>query len=95
MEQFFAAKPDDLRSIYSSMPSLDVAVTLKTSLHRNPNHRWTNNDIYDMRALALTIPYCDVVVTDRSMWSHVTRHKLPGRYETVVLSQVAELPNHM
>ena len=95
MEQFFAVKPDDLRSIYSSMPSLDVAVTLKTSLHRNPNHKWTNNDIYDMRALALTIPYCDVVVTDRSMWSHVTRHKLPERYETVVLSQLAELPNHM
>ena len=95
MDQFFAANPDDLRSFYSAMPSLDIAVTLKTSLHRDPNHKWANNDIYDIRALALTIPYCDVVVTDRSMWSHVTRHKLPERYDTVVISQLAELPNHM
>ena len=94
-DQFFAAKLHDLRSLYSAMPSLDVAVTLKMSLHRDPNHRWTNNDVYDIRALALTIPYCDVVVTDRSMWSHVTRHKLQGRYATVVISQLAELSTHL
>ena len=94
-DQFFAAKLDDLRSIYGAMPSLDVAVTLKMSLHRDPNHKWMNNDVYDIRALALTIPYCDVVVTDRSMWSHVTRHKLQERYDTVVISQLAELPNHL
>ena len=92
---FFAQKRDDLGSLYGVMPSLDVAVTLKTSLHRDPNHRWTNNDIYDIRALALAIPYCDVVVTDRSMWSHVTRHKLPERYDTVVIPRLAQLPAHM
>ena len=95
IDHFFAGKPDDLRSSYRAMPSLDVSVTLKTSLHRDPNHRWTNNDIYDIRALALAIPYCDVVVTDRSMWSHVTRHKLPERYDTVVIPRLAELVNHM
>ena len=95
IDQFFAAKRDDLRSIYNAIPSLDVAVTLKTSLHRDPNHKWKNNDIYDIRALALTVPYCDVVVTDRSMWSHVVRHKLPERYGTVVIPQLAELPNHI
>ena len=95
IDQFFAVKPDELRSIYSAMPSFDVMVTLKVSLHRDPNHRWTNNDIFDIRALALTVPYCDVVVTDRSMWSHVTRHKLPERYDTIVIPQLAELPDHM
>ena len=95
IDQFFAANPDDLRSFYRAMPSLDVAVTLKMSLHRDPSHKWTNNDIYDIRALALVIPYCDVVVTDRSMWSHVTRHKLPERYDTVVSSRLTELLTHM
>ncbi|MHC4302809.1 MAG: hypothetical protein ACYS7Y_36590, partial [Planctomycetota bacterium] len=28
-----------------SMPSFDVAVTLKASYHSNPEHRWTPNDI--------------------------------------------------
>ena len=95
VDQFFAANPDDLRAVYSGMPSFNVAVTLKMSLHRDSNHRWTNNDIFDIRALALTIPYCDVVLTDRSMWSHVTRHKLPERYDTAVISRLTDLPNHM
>ena len=95
VDQFFAAKPNVLRSIYSAMPSLDVEVTLKMSLHRDPNHKWTNNDVYDIKALASTIPYCDVVATDSSMWSHATRHKLPERYDTVVISQLAELPSHL
>ena len=92
---FFAADGEDLRSMVNAMPSSDVTVTLKTSLHRDAHHRWKKNDIYDMRALSLTIPYCDVVVTDRSMRSHVTRNKLPERYGTVVISQLSELPEHL
>ena len=94
-DQFYNVEQDELLSIYNSMPSLNVAVSLKTSFHRDPNHKWTNNDIYDIRALALTIPYCDVVVTDRAMWSHVTRQKLHDRYSTVVIPQLAELHHHL
>ena len=86
---------DELRSMFDAIPSANVAVTLKTSLHRDSNYKWRNNDIYDIRALSLTIPYCDVVVTDGSMWSHVTRHELPNRYDTVVISQLAELSDHI
>ncbi len=95
MDKFFAEQSDDLRSIYKAMPSVDVAVTLKASLHRDPHHKWKNNDSFDVMSMALTIPYCDVVVTDRSMCSHLTRHKLPERYETVVFSQLEELPKHL
>ena len=65
--------------------------TLKTSLHRDPNHKWTNNDFYDIGALALTIPYCDAVLTDRSMKSHVDRHNLSQQYGTAVLSRLDDL----
>ena len=30
--------------------SLDAACTLKTSLHRDPNHAWTTNDVHDIDA---------------------------------------------
>ena len=93
-DQFFGTKRDELLPIVNAMPSFDVSVTLKSSLHRDANYCWENNDIFDIRALALTIPYCDVVVTDRSMWSHVTRHKLQHRYDTVVIYQLTELPDH-
>ena len=90
-EKFFSVERDELSARYDSMPSFNVSVTLKTSLHRDPNHKWTNNDFYDIGALALTIPYCDVVLTDRSMLSHVARHNLSQRYGTAVLSRLDDL----
>ncbi len=35
------------RRITDVMPTFDVAVTLKASYHRNPNHPWRRNDIFD------------------------------------------------
>ena len=90
-DKFFSVERDELSARYDSMPSFNVSVTLKTSLHRDPNHKWTNNDFYDIGALALTIPYCDVVLTDRSMLSHVARHNLSQRYGTAVHSRLDDL----
>ena len=94
-EEFFSVERDELTARYDLMPSFNVSVTLKTSLHRDANHKWRNNDFYDIGALALTIPYCDVVLTDRSMLSHVDRHNLPQRYGTVVLSRLDDLPAYL
>ena len=91
VEEFFSVQRDELSARYDSMPSFNVSVTLKTSLHRDPNHKWTNNDFYDIGALALTIPYCDAVLTDRSMKSHVDRHNLSQQYGTAVLSRLDDL----
>ena len=94
-DRFWVSDGDDLRSYVNAMPSLDVIVTLKTSLHRNPNHQWKNNDIFDIWTLALTIPYCDIVVTDSSMHSHVTRNNLDARYDTIVISSLSDLLEHI
>lgn len=84
-------EPETTRRL-DSLPSFDVSVTLKTSYHRDPSHRWTTNDVHDIDALASTVPYCDVVVTDKAACSHVTRTGLAQRLETVVLSDLARLP---
>ena len=86
---------EDGRRVFDAMPSFDVVVTLKTEYHRNPNHRWTPNDIFDIDALATTLPYCDVVVTDKAIASHATRTGLAERLNTVVLSDLADLPEHL
>lgn len=52
------------RSFLLQMPSQRVVIELKTSYHRNPNHKWTTNDLYDLGAMSLALPYCDVVLTD-------------------------------
>ncbi len=79
------------RCITDAMPTFDVAVTLKASYHRNPNHLWTRNDIFDIDALSTVLPYCDVVVTDKAMASHVDRTKLAERLDTNVLSSLDDL----
>jgi hypothetical protein len=87
--------PDDTRSALDSMPSFDVAVTLKTAYHRNPSHPWTQNDIHDIDAMGSTIPYCDIVVTDKQVASHANQTKLAERLGTIVISKLTDLPQHL
>ena len=85
----------DARRAFDSMPSFDALVTLKTSLHKNARHRWTQNDVHDLHALALTLPYCDIVITDRAMASQAVQTGLAGRLNTIVLSHLSDLRQHL
>jgi hypothetical protein len=84
--------PEETLRIWSSMPSFDVAVTLKTEYHRDPGHVWRPNDITDIDALGSTLPYCDIVVTDKAVASVANRTGLAERLGTRVLSRLADLP---
>ena len=79
------------REMFDSLPSFDVAVTLKASYHRDPNHRWTVNDIYDIDAMGSVVPYCDFVVSDREVVSHIKRAHLDERLGTKVIATLDEL----
>src|SRR5512133_1670652 len=37
---------------------------LITAAHRNPQTKWTANDVVDIDALSVAVPSCDVVVTE-------------------------------
>lgn len=77
------------------MPSFDVAVSLKTEYHRDAHHRWTTNDIHDIDALASTLPYCDIVVTDKAAAAAANRSGLAARLATVVLARLDDLTEHL
>ena len=81
----------DPRRAFDAMPSFDVSVTLKTALHRNAHHRWRNNHIHDIHALASTLPYCDAVVTDREMAALVRRCRLDHRLGATILHNLHDL----
>jgi hypothetical protein len=55
-----------IRAFADGMPSNRVAIALKTRYHRNGQHCWTANDIHDIDALAVAVPYCDAVFTDKA-----------------------------
>jgi hypothetical protein len=79
------------RAAWDAMPSFDVAVTIKTEYHRDPNHRWRTNDIADIDALGSALPYCDVVLTDKAVVSHARRTGLAERLGTTIMSSLDEL----
>ncbi len=86
---------EDTRLAFDSMPSFDVAVTLKTAYHRDHVHRWTPNDIHDIDAMGSTLPYCNIVVTDKAVASHANRTNLAERLDTIVLWRLSELPQYL
>ena len=45
---------------------------------------WHGNDLNDVIALSVAVPYCDVVVTERSWSSMLAAVKVPQRYDTLV-----------
>jgi len=55
-----------MRTFADGMPSSRVAISLKTRYHRDGRHQWTANDIHDIDALAMAVPYCDAVFTDKA-----------------------------
>jgi len=87
--------PSVTRSHLDLMPSFDVAVTMKTEYHRDSRHRWSANDIHDIDALASTLPYCDIVVTDKAVASTANRTGLAERLSTAVLARLDDLPEHL
>lgn len=89
------ASPDGTRRHFDAMPSFDVAVTLKTAYHRDSCHRWTTNDIHDIDALGSTLPYCDIVVTDKAVSETARTSGLASRLDTLVLHRLQDLVDHL
>jgi len=74
------------------MPSTEVAIELKTAWHRNGQRDWSVHDIDDIDAMALAVPYCDVVVTEKACRHILKVANLPERLGTAVLHKLTDLP---
>lgn len=58
---------DHTRRLMAAMPHTQVAISIKTQYHRDPNHRWDTNDITDIDAISVAYAYCDTVFTDKAV----------------------------
>lgn len=54
------------RNFSDAMPSSRVAISLKSVYHRDSRHEWTSNDLHDIDAVAIAMPYCDAVFADKA-----------------------------
>jgi hypothetical protein len=83
--------PEQARNFADQMPSADVWVTLVTARHR-ARKAWRPNDIFDIDALSVAVPYCDVVVTDKDAAHATVSTSLAKRLGTTVLARLQDLP---
>lgn len=79
------------RSLVLSMPSTAVSIELKTRYHQDGNKRWSVNDIHDIDALSIAVPYCDVVFTDAAARSALVHAHLDRAMNTELPRTPAEL----
>ncbi|MCA0144925.1 hypothetical protein [Blastococcus sp. LR1] len=75
-----------MMALSDRIPSMRLAAEMKVALFRNAQRTWKLNDVYDIDALSLAIPYCHVVVTDADAADRVRRTKGDQRHDTPVLS---------
>ena len=80
-------------SFADTIPTMRIAVDLKTELFRNATKSWTMNPIYDIDALSLAIPYCHVVVPDREMAHLLSRSGAGPRHGTKIITTLSDLPD--
>jgi len=95
LSDLLGATPQQAQDLIRSMPSSDVATTLKFQDHRNQSKRWLFNDTFDIDALSLAIPYCDIVVTDVHRRHVLHNVHMDTRMDTVILAHLTELTDHL
>jgi len=84
---------DNFRQILEVIPSRWVEMKLRHQRQANPQKAWQGNDLNDVTALAIAVPYCDVVVTERSWSSILSAAKVPQRFETTMTASLQDVVN--
>lgn len=83
---------ESARKLVRAMPSTEVSIELKTAWHCNPDKPWAPNDIYDIDAMSLAVPYCDIVVTEKGCHHVLNAARLGERMHTALLRRLEDLP---
>jgi hypothetical protein len=85
----------EFTEFFQNMPTAYCLFTLTYHRDQYMQRSIERNDINDIWALTMAIPYCDIVVTE-SMWGSIARQsKLDKIYNTLILSSAEELKNYI
>jgi hypothetical protein len=78
-------------NVMRAVPSLSISLRLRRARARNPQQRTHSNDLKDLIFLCATLPYANIIVTDKA-WAHVvTQARLDVEFGTRICRSVVEL----
>ncbi|BBY62825.1 hypothetical protein [Mycolicibacterium helvum] len=86
---------DKANVIIDAIPSRWVEMKLRHLRQANPQKAWEGNDLNDMIALSVAVPYCDVVVTEKSWASLIRTAKVGDRYDTLVTPRLLDVVDRL
>ena len=91
LDDLFGSNREAMRAFADGMPSNSVVISIKTAYHRNGQHRWSVNDIHDIDALAVAVPYCDAVLTDKAARNAIVSTKVDRQAGTFMPRSATDL----
>jgi hypothetical protein len=74
--------------LVDAMPSADVAVTLLAQYHRDATFNWKRNHIFDIDALSVAVPYCDLIAADKQAVDALNRARVTDRMGSRVFTSL-------
>ncbi|NJP64794.1 hypothetical protein [Streptomyces spiramenti] len=84
--------PVAVKGFLRAMPASATVFEARRLKHRNTQWPWQQHDHIDLAALAVAIPYADIVVTERQ-WCHLFKvAKLDKKFRTQVTSRLRDIP---
>jgi hypothetical protein len=90
--RLLAGGSEVLGPLVCAIPSRWVEREMRRLRHANPQKQWEGNDLNDVMALSVAVPYCNVVITERQWADFVGVAKLDRRFDTTVISDLRRLP---
>ncbi len=91
MGDFVGLGQERVIKFMSSVPSIDVDCELTIYRDRQWSKPVDPNDTRDIASLALAIPYCDIVLTERFWARAIKETGLDDKYNTKVFTDLSEL----
>jgi hypothetical protein len=101
LQEFGVSLPDfywrfpaarDFIAFFAGVPTLDVNLTLTIGRDQDLVRRIQRNDVRDVIALSVAVPYGNIVVAEKYWGTMVRSRGLAAKYNTIVLTDLRELP---
>jgi len=86
---------DILASFITAVPNFDIFVSLRMLRDLDRDRQVEHNDIRDLDWLSVTVPYSNIVVSEHYWGKKVVQHGLAAKFDTVLLTNLLELPAHL
>jgi hypothetical protein len=85
----------EITELFQSMPTAYCLFTLSQDRDQNMRRPIKETDLYDIWALSVAIPYCEIVLADSMFYSISRQAKLDEIYNTVILDSSEELKKYL